>query len=266
MKIFILIFLCWPKFIIYDPIIGKTTREWVSNDSIPPRFSKRTKQLIRKQWWVKFWTIILSIIPLGPISMITTMLLLRGQFSKGTLIKDELKKQSDRIETIKEELREGKRRFLSSLEKSVNKDKKFDWRQIILPGSPEELKIRELMLKLEALGMFNVPPKDPKYRKKYEEYLKNKDKEDTEIDIPLLDNELAYEAYGITPNPEGDAPDLELDYMESQEDFENVDLNLEGSPDIPKEEIDYSEYEVDPEGDWENEPDDENDEYYKKFL
>jgi len=239
MKIFILIFLCWSKLVIYNPIISKTTTEWKENDSIPPRFSERTKQLMKKQKWAKIWTIILSIIPLGPISMIATILLLHGPYSKGTLIKDELKKQSDNVENFKEELRKSKQRFLDIVEKGINKDRKFDWRQVVLPGSPEDIKIRDLMLQLESMGIFNTPPKDPKYKKKYEEYLESKEKENMEI--PLLDNDLAYEAYGITPD--GDADDLELDFTE--EGVGDGDTGSDDSLGIPEEDFYEDSYEDD---------------------
>ena len=237
MKIFILVFLCWSKFVIYNPIVAKTTAEWENSGSIPPRFSKRTKQLLKKQWWAKFWTILLSIIPLGPISMIATLLLLRGRYSRGILIKDELKKQIDHVENFKEELRESKRNFLKSITESINKDKRFDWRQVVFPGSIEDLKLRELLLQLESMGVFNVPPKDPKYRKKYEEYLKNKDKK--ELEIPLLDNDLAYEAYGIKPAEE----EQEVNQVQNLNDYYDYEEEYLVNDDSLDKEIDPSEYE-----------------------
>ena len=145
-KFLLLILFSWPTLLIYNPIIKKTTKKWVDNESIPPRYSKETKKLLRKQKWAKFWAIFLGIIPFGPLSMIITWLSIRGKNGKGLTIKEGLAKQFDGVEDFKEEQRRRKKLFIKNMTSLVEMDKKIDWTALTLTlNLAEDKEFRDLV-------------------------------------------------------------------------------------------------------------------------
>ncbi len=131
-KFILLIVVAWPTIFIYEPGIKRTTKEWEDNESIPPRYSKRTKVLLRKQRWFKIISILLGIIPLGPISMLFTWLSIRGKRGKGLTIKEGLAKQYDRVEDFKEDRRRKKELFIKNMKSQIEMDNKIDWAALTL--------------------------------------------------------------------------------------------------------------------------------------
>lgn len=131
-KFILLIVVAWPTIFIYEPGIKRTTKEWEDNESIPPRYSKRTKVLLRKQRWFKIISILLGIIPLGPISMLFTWLSIRGKHGKGLTIKEGLAKQYDRVEDFKEDRRRKKELFIKNMKSQIEMDNKIDWAALTL--------------------------------------------------------------------------------------------------------------------------------------
>lgn len=156
----------WAKMILYDPAIATITNEWKEKESIPPRFSKETKKLIRKQnLWITA-ILLLSLIPFGPLSLLITSVLI--YVDKNT-IREHLKLQDEVVENYKEELRQKKKNFLEELSKKVNADNDIDWTEMILPGSEEDKLLQEFLY-----GENGVLTKEPLKNKK-----ENHDKEKT---------------------------------------------------------------------------------------
>lgn len=154
----------WTKLVLYDPAIAKITNKWKEDDSIPPRFSKETKKLIRKQdAWITL-VLLLSLIPFGPVSFLITAILVG--LDKNT-IRVHLKSQNDNIEDYKEELRQRKKNFLEEMSKKIKEDDKIDWTRIIIPGSEDDKLLQEFLY-----GPNGVLTKEPLKNKK-----ENHDKE-----------------------------------------------------------------------------------------
>lgn len=102
-KVLLIALLSWPRYLVYGPTLKWTQRIWDNHYQKPPRFWKGTKWLLFLQSLVKWISVLLGIIPLGPISMLTTYLLIRAKHLD--TIRAQLNGQSERVENYREFLR-----------------------------------------------------------------------------------------------------------------------------------------------------------------
>lgn len=141
-KIFFILLLIWPKF-WYEKVARKAEEEWRKEGEIPPQYSKKTKKLIKKQKQAKKWAMILSLIPFGPISLFGTWLSFRPE--KERTIEYYVSQQVPEIEEIKETRRKRIETLIKYLEEKFKFENDIEWENTVLPGSEEELRLKEFL-------------------------------------------------------------------------------------------------------------------------
>ena len=144
-KIFFILLLIWPKF-WYMKVAGKAEEEWKRGGERPPQYSDETKKLIKKQKMAKRWSMILSIIPFGPIEY---------QFLQ----------QIPEIEELKEIRLRRRETLIKYLEEKFKADNNIEWENIIL-NSERDKEIKEFLF-----GENGVLTREP-------ENINNKDEEE----------------------------------------------------------------------------------------
>lgn len=140
-KVFLLLLLMWPKF-WYGRRAWNVEKKWREKGEIPPQYSEETKKFIKKQKRDKRWALILSILPLGPISFLVTWLALRPEKKKS--IEYYVSQQIPELEELKEIRRKRQETLIKYLEEKF-KLEDINWEDVMLPGSEEEIKLREFL-------------------------------------------------------------------------------------------------------------------------
>lgn len=141
-KVILILLLVWPKF-WYERVARRAEEEWRNEGEIPPQYSEKTKKLIKKQKRAKLWTMIMSIIPFGPISFFVTWLSFR--FEKEKTIEYFVSQQIPEIEELKESRRKRINTVIKYLEERFKTEDNISWENVILPGSEEEIKLKEFL-------------------------------------------------------------------------------------------------------------------------
>lgn len=162
-KIIFLLLLIWPKF-WYMKVANKTEEKWRKEGEIPPQYSDETKKLIKKQKRTKRWALILSIIPLGPLSLFVTWLAFYPE--KKRTIEYQVSQQIPEIEEIRELRRQRQRTLIKYLEEKFKLEDDINWENTVLPGSEEELKLKEFLFGEQ--GILTQKPEKDKYEKREE--------------------------------------------------------------------------------------------------
>jgi hypothetical protein len=166
LKAFFILILIWPK-LWYTRIAWKAEEEWRAGGEIPPQYSEETKKLIKKQKRAKTWALIMSLIPLGPISLFMTWLSFRFENTK--TIEYLVSQQNLEIEEIKELKRQRKETFIKYLEERLRLEEEgIDWENMNLPSSEQEQQLREFLFGKNGV-LTKGPEKDNVKTKKDEE-------------------------------------------------------------------------------------------------
>ena len=141
-KIFFILILVWPKF-WYIRKAEQAEKIWKEEGERSPLYCETTKKLIKKQKRAKRWALIMSLFPLGPVSLFVTWLSFR--FEKNKTIEYYVSQQIPEVEELRELRRKHRETLIKYLEEKFKVEDNINWENIILPGSEEELQIREFL-------------------------------------------------------------------------------------------------------------------------
>lgn len=137
-KIILTLLLVWPKFLVYDPIRKGVYKKWEEGEKKPVKYWKKVRWFKFLESFGKFLAIILAIIPLGPISMIATWLLIRGGYEKTIAYEEE--HLSSEVEDFKEELRNRRKNIIDLVKESGEDENNINWSKVDL-FSEEAIKL-----------------------------------------------------------------------------------------------------------------------------
>lgn len=164
LKLFLILILVWPKF-WYAKVAGKLEEDWKTDGEIPPQYSEKTKRLIKKQKRAKIWTLIMSIFPLGPISLFVTWLSFRFEDKK--TIEYYVSQQIPEVEELKELKRKRRETIVKYLEERLKVEDNIDWENVTLPSREDEFQLREFLF--GESGILTKEPKKEEYKNKKDE-------------------------------------------------------------------------------------------------